>query len=101
MNKLLLIAVVVVGACTSDTRNIERKLDELNKKFDDFAKNGGGRPGAAAPRPQRAEPDRAKTYAVAVDGDPTDGPADAKVTLMKAYDYACPYCEKVRDTMTD
>ena len=36
-----------------------------------------------------------------VDGDPFDGPADAKVTLVKAYDYACPYCERVRDTMDE
>jgi protein-disulfide isomerase len=38
---------------------------------------------------------------VPIDGDASDGPADAKVTLVKAYDYACPYCEKVRTTMTD
>ena len=36
-----------------------------------------------------------------VDGDGFDGPADAKVTLVKAYDYACPYCEKVRPTMAE
>ena len=36
-----------------------------------------------------------------IDGDPFDGPADAKVTLVKAYDYACPYCERVRGTMDD
>jgi protein-disulfide isomerase len=36
-----------------------------------------------------------------IEGDPVDGPADAKVTLVKAYDYACPYCEKVRDTMDE
>jgi protein-disulfide isomerase len=38
---------------------------------------------------------------VPIDGDPFDGPADAKVTLVKAYDYACPYCERVRDTMDE
>ena len=36
-----------------------------------------------------------------VDGDPADGPADAKVTVVKAYDYACPFCEKVRDSMEE
>jgi protein-disulfide isomerase len=103
MNKLILLAVVVVAACAPDTRSdtkaLERKIDDLSKKIDQMIARGG--PGAAAPRPPRAEPDRAKTYAVAVDGDPVDGPADAKVTLVKAYDYACPYCEKVRDTMDD
>jgi protein-disulfide isomerase len=103
MNKLALIALVVVAACAPDTRNdtkvLERKIDDLSKKIDQMIARGG--PGAAAPRPARAEPDRAKTYAVPIEGDPVDGPADAKVTLVKAYDYACPYCEKVRDTMTD
>ena len=103
MKKLvLLLACLSVTACQSDTKNLEHKVDELNKKVDQLLAGGGGRPGAAQPqRPARAEPDRAKTYAVPVDGDPSDGPADAKVTLVKAYDYACPYCEKVRDTMED
>jgi protein-disulfide isomerase len=104
MNKFVLTAIVVVAACQPDTRNLERKVDELAKTQQQMLamlQNGGGRAGAAAPRPARAEPDRAKTYAVPVDGDPTDGPADAKVTLVKAYDYACPYCERVRDTMEE
>jgi protein-disulfide isomerase len=96
MNKLVLvIAVLAAAACQSDTKNLEKKIDDLSKKIDAL----GGR--GAAQRPQRPEPDKAKTYAIAVDGDPADGPADAKVTLVKAYDYACPFCEKVRDTMTD
>jgi protein-disulfide isomerase len=36
-----------------------------------------------------------------IDGDPVDGPADAKITVVKAYDYACPFCERVRDTMDE
>jgi len=98
MNKLVLLAVVMVAACQADNRNLERKVDELGKKFDQVLAQGRGA-GAAAPRPARAEPDRAKTYAVPIDGDPVDGPADAKITLVKAYEYACPYCEKVRDMM--
>jgi len=98
---VLLLAALSVTACQQDTKNLERKVDELNKKMDQLIASGG-RPGAAGQqRPQRPEPDRAKTYAVPVDGDPFDGPADAKVTLVKAYDYACPYCEKVRDTMEE
>ena len=98
MNKLVLLAVVMVAACQADNRNLERKVDELGKKLDQVLARGPGA-GAAAPRPTRVEPDRAKTYAVPIDGDPVDGPADAKVTIVKAFDYACPYCEKVRDTM--
>src|SRR5262249_48533418 len=91
-----------VTACQSDTKNLEHKIDEINKKVDQLIAGGGARPGANMPsRPARPEPDRSKTYAVPIDGDPFDGPPDAKVTLVKAYDYACPYCEKVRDTMEE
>jgi protein-disulfide isomerase len=101
MKKLVLLAVVVVAACQPDNRNIERKLDELTKKVDQLAARGGA--GGAVPqqRAPRAEPDFSKVYAMSIEGDPVDGPADAKVTLVKAYDYACPYCEKVRDTMDE
>lgn len=97
MNKLMLVSVLAMAACSADNRGLEKKIDDLSKKIDALAAQGGR--GAAAQRPQRAEPDRAKVYAVPVEGDSVDGPADAKVTLVKAYDYACPYCEKVRDTM--
>jgi len=102
MNKLVLLAVVFAAACQDDNRNVERKLDEMAKDIKDLkAQIGRGGAGAAAPRPQRAEPDAAKTYAVSIEGDPIDGPADAKVTIVKAYDYACPYCDRVRDTMDE
>jgi protein-disulfide isomerase len=96
-NALILIAVLVAAGCQSDTKNLEKKIDDLTKKVDALAHNGAG----ANQRPQRPQPDASKTYAVPVDGDPADGPADAKVTLVKAYDYACPFCEKVRPTMDE
>jgi protein-disulfide isomerase len=109
MNAKLILATLsaltalTLGACQQDTRNLERKVDELAKGqkqiLDALAKGGGA--GAGQQRPQRPEPDRSKTYSLSIDGDPFDGPADAKVTIVKAYDYACPYCEKVRPTMDD
>ncbi len=102
MKKLVFLSLVLVlAACQSDTKNIEKKIDDLNKKIDNLVARGGVGAGAAAPRAPRPEPDRSKTYAVPIDNDPFDGPADAKVTLVKAYDYACGYCEKVRETMDD
>jgi protein-disulfide isomerase len=102
MKKLVLaLASLSFAACQSDTKNLEHKIDELNKKVDSLIAGGGARGAAQPQRPSRPEPDRAKTYAVPIEGDAFDGPADAKVTLVKAYDYACPYCEKVRDTMDD
>jgi protein-disulfide isomerase len=104
MNKLVLLGIVVVAACQSDQSAINKKLDDINKRLDDISKQlaRGGGAGAQAPRPPaRVEPDRAKTYAVPVDGDPFEGPADAKVTVVKAYDYACPFCERVRPAMDE
>nr|HEX4319205.1 thioredoxin domain-containing protein [Kofleriaceae bacterium] len=97
----MLTAIVMAAAtvgCQSDTSHLEKKIDDLSAKMDAFMKTGGAR-GAGQQQARRPEPDRAKTYSVPIEGDPFEGPADAKVTLVKAYDYACPYCEKVRDTM--
>lgn len=38
-------------------------------------------------------------FAIDVTGDPYDGPAGAAVTLVKAYDFACPYCQMANDPM--
>src|SRR5262245_28765366 len=94
-----LMLALALAACQSDTKNLNDKLDRLEKKVDAILAQRGGAPGAQ--RPQRPEPDRAKTYAVPIEGDAFDGPADAKITIVKAYDYACPYCERVRSTMDD
>ena len=105
MNKLVFVALsLTLAACQQDTKNLERKIDDLTKnqqKMMEMLAKGGGGAGAGQQRPQRQEPDRAKTYAVPVDNDAFEGPADAKITLVKAYDYACPYCEKVRPTMAE
>lgn len=103
MNKLIVVAIVVLAACQADNKSLERKIDELNKRLDKLDGQLARGVGAAAQpqRPARAEPDRSKTYAVPVEGDPAEGPADAKVTVVKAYDYACPFCEKVRGSMDE
>jgi protein-disulfide isomerase len=100
MTKLtLVLAALTLCACQPDTKSLEKKIDDLSRKIDNMGQRGVG--GAGPARPQRPAPDPAKTYAVPVDGDPFDGPPDAKVTVVKAYDYACPFCEKVRGTMDE
>ena len=82
--------LVLVAACAPDTKNLERKVDQIaqdQRKIMDMLAKGGGA-GAAQPRAQRPEPDRSKTYAVPIENDVFDGPADAKVTVVKAIDYA-------------
>jgi protein-disulfide isomerase len=53
------------------------------------------------PPPRRAGLDPTKTYAVSITNAHLDGPADAKVTMIIADEYACPYCERVRPTLVD
>jgi protein-disulfide isomerase len=103
---LMISALVLVTGCQQDTKNTDRKLDELAKavaaldaKLSAFGGPAGNR---AAPGPQRQrppEPDTKDVYAVPIDGDPADGPADALVTIVKGYEYACPYCQKIRPTI--
>jgi protein-disulfide isomerase len=80
-----------------DQRDLDRKIDDLLKA----QQRTVDAVSRVAARPSRVEPDRSKTYAVPIGSAPTDGPADAKVTLVWAYDYACPYCERVRETIAE
>lgn len=80
----------------SHDRATDRKIDDLAHKIDQLT----ARP-TPPTRPARREPDRAKTYAIGLGDSPSDGPADAKVTMVEGYDYACPFCEKARDTLVE
>ncbi len=95
MSKLVVL-LAALAACQNDTRPLEKRLDGIEAKLEQLLKVVAPRPSQPA-RP--SGPDRNKVYSVPIDGDPFEGPAGAKVTIVKAYDYACPYCEKVRDTM--
>ena len=88
MKSLVLLCGALLLACQADTTKINERLDKLEKLIVANCGAGGGRAGAQPNRPQRPEPDRAKTYAVPIDNDPFDGPADAKITLVEASDYA-------------
>lgn len=99
---------------------------QQDKKDPDWSKNSGG-PGASAasaPIPKdvegrlarlekkidkitgflkqavRPELDTKQTYAVPIEpNDPVIGAKDAKVTIVEAYEFLCPYCSMVAPTM--
>jgi protein-disulfide isomerase len=84
----------------TSTRDLERKIDDMQRELAKTRDMLTARPSLPA-RPTRPEPDRAKTYAVPIDNAPSLGPADAKVTMVVAHEYACPYCEKARVTLDE
>jgi len=51
------------------------------------------------PKPKRRAPDPSLVYAVPVGPSAVEGPANAKVTLVMAFDFACRYCRKAWDTV--
>ena len=101
MKSLVLLGGALLIACQADTTKINERLDKIEKLIAQNCAGGGGRAGAQPNQPPRRQQDPAKTYAVPIDGDPFEGPADAKITIVKAYDYACPFCLRVRPTMDE
>ena len=78
-----------------------KEVGELRKKIDEGKRPSlypSYRPSPGGPK----RPDPLKTYSLAIDAlDPSDGASDALVTIVEGYEYACPYCEKVRATMDE
>jgi len=104
MKKMMFAAVMAVasiaslGGCESDNKAIMDKLSKIDERLDRIEKQRpAGNPGQQ--RPQRPAPDPTKTYAASVDDAPAIGNPNALVTIVKAYEYACPFCEKARPTI--
>jgi protein-disulfide isomerase len=89
------LAVLVLASCNSDQAAFERRIAKLEAQVAALEK----RPGGAAPRPRRPEPDPKAVFAVPVDGNPSVGAADALVTVVEGYEYACPACKTARGTV--
>ena len=97
MKKLLLTALMItVAACQSDTKNLERKLDDqtkaiaaLSAKLDRIQGGGGAAAGQRAAR-EEAAPDAVFAVDVAsnMKKGMIEGPATALVTIVEAWDFA-------------
>jgi protein-disulfide isomerase len=75
--------------------DLHAKITRLEDQLEKLGPAAGRPPS----RPARPQPDPTKVYAVPVDDSPARGPADALVTIVRAGEYACPFCEKTRTTM--
>ncbi|MBX3161486.1 MAG: thioredoxin domain-containing protein [Deltaproteobacteria bacterium] len=76
-------------------KDVEKRLDDMRRKADALA----ARPAPTPPR--RTDPDPDKVYGVPVNLAILEGSPAAKVTIVWAYDYACPFCERARGTMLE
>ena len=88
--------VLALAGCSRQDEQTQKKLDLLISKVDGLEKKiasgAVGRPAGQMPgqQPQQARrgPDPATVYGVDITGSPFVGPADAKVTIVEAFDFA-------------
>src|SRR5262245_3200862 len=96
----LVLAAALATGCSQDNSAIERKLDQINQRItalDQRLTQLTG--GAQRQRGRRPEPDPKAVYAVPVEGNPAIGAADALVTVVEGYEYACPACRAARESV--
>ncbi len=78
------------GGGNADSRlaRVERRLDKVIAVLEQTLPPDG--------------PDRTTTYSVPVSAsDPIEGPADAKVTIIEAFEFLCPYCYMINPTIQE
>ena len=90
------LAALAAGFGRLSDLGVEDLYTKLTQLESQIEKMGAARPPV---RPSRPQPDPRKTYAVIATDSPSRGPADALVTVVRAGEYACPFCEKTRTTM--
>ena len=93
-----------LAACQKSDPTTQEKLDKLQARLDSISKKldtmGTGRP--ARPQPaERAGADPATVYSVALGDAPIKGAATAKVTIIEAAEFACPFCRMAETTMDE
>lgn len=82
------------GSAKPLSGDAEARLARLEKRLDKIT--------AFLKQAVPPELDTNQVYAVPIEpGDPVIGPADAKVTIVEAYEFLCPYCAMMAPTMEE
>jgi protein-disulfide isomerase len=96
--RLVALALVLAG-CRGEDPELKKELSGIRQEVQAIrAQLSKTQP---APRARPPGPDPTKVYAVATDGSPSLGPADAPLTVVMAYEYACPWCDRQRQVFEE
>ena len=92
MRSFTFITSLALLGCQQSDPDIIKQLEKIDARL--------ARIEAKAPpvrRPRHRPPVDTKTvHPIAVEGAPSKGPKEAKVTIVKAFEFACPACERAR-----
>lgn len=77
------------------TSKLDGVAEGVEMLLDTIAAEGGPK------QKKRPRPSSTAIYSMPIDGDPYVGPALAKVTLVKGYDFYCGFCDRALPTMVE
>lgn len=91
-------AIAAIAGVTACDNGLEERVDALENRIEAIEKRPAPKPVQQRAQPRR--PDPSQVYYLPVgDDDPYRGAAEAKVTIVEAYEFACPYCAIVEPVL--